>query len=92
VALTFQWDLRKAAANVRRHEVSFEEAATAFADPLSLTISDPDHSDEEQRFILLGVTCHGRTAVVAFTERGDDIRIVSARPATASERRAYEQG
>jgi uncharacterized DUF497 family protein len=92
VPLNFSWDPRKAASNTRKHAVSFEEAATAFADPLSLTIVDPDHSGDEERFILLGVTYRGQTVVVAHTEAGNDIRIISARPATAAERRAYEQG
>ena len=90
--LRFQWDARKAAANLRKHRVTFEEAATAFADPLSLTIPDPDHSEDEERYLLLGRGERGRLLVVAHTERGADIRIISARPADPHERRDYEEG
>jgi uncharacterized protein len=89
--LHFQWDPRKATANLRKHHLSFEEAATAFGDPLSLTISDPDHSRAEERYVLLGLTERGRLVVVAHTERGADIRIISARLADRHERRTYEE-
>jgi len=89
--MEFEWDPDKAALNLEKHGVSFEEAATAFGDPLSLTISDPDHSDDEERFILLGETYLGRLIVVVHTERQERIRIISARPATGRERRAYER-
>ena len=92
VALTFEWDEAKASANVRKHGVGFGEAATAFGDVLSVTVADPDHSLDEDRFILLGVTERGRLAVVAHTVRGDAIRLISARWATAKERRGYEEG
>ena len=88
--MKFEWDLEKARLNRAKHDVSFEEAATAFGDPLSVTISDPDHSDEEDRFILLGQTHTGRLVVVVLTDRGDKVRIISARLATRRERRAYE--
>lgn len=91
MALHFEWDHRKAAANRRKHKVSFEEAATAFADPLSLTIPDPDHSEDEDRFVLLGISYRNRLLVVVHTERGDNIRIISARKATRGERLQYEQ-
>jgi uncharacterized protein len=91
VALNFRWDPRKASTNLAKHGVSFEEAATAFGDPLSLTIPDPDHSDEEQRFILLGRSRQGRLLIVAHAEIGDTIRIVSARRAMRRERLAYEE-
>jgi len=87
MALAFEWDRRKAASNLQKHGVSFEEAATAFGDPLSVTIRDPDHSEEEERFVLLG-----RFLVVVHTERGDTIRIISARLAKGHERKAYEEG
>jgi hypothetical protein len=87
----FEWDPDKAATNLEKHDVSFEEAATAFGDPLSRTIDDPDHSEDEDRFILLGETLTGRLVVVAHTERRDNIRIISARQATPSERRDYEE-
>jgi uncharacterized protein len=89
--LRFTWDLRKAAANLKKHRVGFPEAATAFADPLSITIPDPDHSAGEERFILIGQTDHRRLVVVAHTERGDLIRIISARLPTRHERQTYEE-
>ena len=92
MALTFEWDEAKASANARKHGVGFDEAATAFGDVLSVTVADPDHSLDEDRFILLGVTEHDRLAVVAHTVRGDGLRLISARLATAKERRGYEEG
>ena len=92
MALSFEWDDVKAEANARKHSVRFEEAATAFGDPLSVTVADPDHSFDEDRFVLLGLTERDRMVVVAHTLRGDTIRIISARPATARERRCYEEG
>ena len=92
MSLRFTWDPKKAAANVRRHRVSFEEAATAFADANSLTILDPDHSQSEERFVLIGVSEQGRLLVVVHTERGDTIRLITARLVTRSERQAYEEG
>jgi hypothetical protein len=90
--LTFEWDAKKAATNAEKHGVSFEEAATAFGDPLSITIDDPDHSDEEERFVLLGMTHRGRIVVVAHTDAaGDAVRLISARLATRRERTDYEQ-
>ena len=90
MSLTFAWDQEKARANARKHGVSFDEAATAFGDPLSVTIPDPDPSNEEDRFILVGSTYRDRLLVVIHTERADNIRIISARLATRSERRTYE--
>lgn len=92
MALTFEWDEGKARRNADKHGVSFAEASTVFGDPLSLTIADPDHSADEDRYIILGVSSLGRLLVVAHTERGDNIRIISARRATRGERQAYEQG
>ena len=86
------FDPEKAESNRRKHGVGFEEAATAFADPLSLSIPDPEHSDEENRWILLGLSRRGRLIVVVHTDHGDRIRVISARPATRAERRRYEQG
>ena len=92
MALRFTWDPAKAAANRRRHGIDFAEAATVFADPLSLTIPDPDHSVSEDRFLLLGRSEQDRLLVVVHVERTtDEIRIISARPATRSERHAYEE-
>lgn len=90
--MEFEWDQAKADSNLEKHGVSFDEAATAFGDPLSLTIPDPDHSEDEERFVLLGETYLGRLVVVPHTERGERIRIISARLATGSERTSYEQG
>jgi hypothetical protein len=76
---------------VETHGVSFDEAATAFGDPLSRTIPDPEHSEAEERFILLGLSSRGRLLVVAHTERGDRIRVISARLASKREKRQYEE-
>lgn len=92
MAIKFEWDPRKAAANLRKHRIGFPEATTAFGDPLSMTIPDPDHSDDEERLLLLGQTEAGRLLVVAHIERGANIRIISARLAAPSERRVYEEG
>ena len=92
MALRFGWDPRKAAANRRKHRITFEEAAPAFGDRLSVTIPDPDHSSSEDRFILVGLSEASRLLVVAHVERGDEIRLVSARLATRRERRMYEEG
>ena len=92
MALGFSWDPRKAAGNERKHGVSFEEAVTAFGDLLSLTVPDPDHSADENRFLHLGLSDQNRLLVVAHVERGDDTRIISARLATRRERIKYEEG
>lgn len=92
MALRFSWDPRKAAGNERKHDVTFEEAVTAFGDSLSVTIPDPDHSVHERRCLLLGVSKLNRLLVVAHAERGDDMRIISARLATRRERFRYEAG
>ena len=90
MGLVFEWDAEKGLGNLEKHGVSFEEAASAFADPLSSTIADPEHSVGEERWILLGLSFTGRLVVVAHTERRDIIRLISARLATRSERRQYE--
>ena len=92
MGLTFRWDGSKAATNVRKHGVSFEEAATVFGDPLSLTIADTLHSEGEDRFVTMGQSAAGRLLAVVHTERGDAVRIIGARLATRRERRAYESG
>ena len=89
--MNFEWDPSKAASNVQKHGVSFEEASTVFGDPFSRTIPDPLHSDEEDRWVTVGLSAHMRTLVVVHTDRGDSIRIISARRATRPERRDYEQ-
>lgn len=90
--MRFEWDAIKAASNLAKHGVSFEEAATVFRDPLSATSEDPDHSLGEERLISFGVSVSGRLLVVAHTDRRDTIRIISARPASAGERKIYEEG
>ena len=91
MSLRFTWDSQKASANLRKHGVGFPEAATAFADPLSLTIPDPDHSVGEERFVLIGQSDRRRLVVVAHVERGELIRIISARLPTRRERKTYEE-
>ena len=89
--IQFEWDPAKAKTNLRKHGVSFREAATVLLDPLGITIFDPDHSDEEDRFITFGFSAAGRLLIIAHTERGERIRIISARGITRAEREAYEQ-
>lgn len=89
--MNFEWDEAKAATNFRKHKVTFEEASTIFEDDLSLTGRDPDHSVGEQRFITFGLSAENRILAVSHAERGDAIRIVSARPATRMERKMYEE-
>lgn len=89
--LRFEWDQRKAAANHRKHGVSFPEAETAFADEFGLLLDDPDHSTDEDRFVLIGLSAALRVLVVVhcYRARDDVIRLISARKATAAERRQY---
>lgn len=88
----FVWDPIKARKNLRKHGVTFEEASTSFYDPLAVTGADPDHSEGEERMVTFGVSSSGRLLVVAHTERGDAIRIISARITTKQERQIYEEG
>jgi uncharacterized protein len=93
MALAFEWDPDKAATNLAKHGVSFPEAATVFADPLSVTVPDPRHSHGEARFAIFGVSDRGRLLAVLYTERGDQgerLRLISAREATRRERASYE--
>jgi uncharacterized DUF497 family protein len=92
MSLEFAWDEDKAKTNLKKHRVSFEEASSVFGDPLALTIPDPLHSEEEERFITLGESHRRRILVVVTTDRGDSIRIISARVATRRERKNYEEG
>jgi uncharacterized DUF497 family protein len=85
----YEWDPRKALQNLRKHRVSFDEAMTVFSDWQSVTISDPDHSEAEDRFIVVGRSTRGRMLVVSHVERGDNVRIISARRADARERKEY---
>lgn len=91
MAITFEWDKAKAKVNLAKHGISFELATSAFYDPLSLTIPDPMHSVGESRFILIGVSDAGRTLVVAHSDRGQAIQIISARPASRKEKKFYEK-
>jgi uncharacterized DUF497 family protein len=86
------WNERKNLLNQKKHRVSFEEAATVFADPLEIMIDDPDHSSAEHRFISIGESFRRRLLVVSYSERANKIRIINARKPTGRERRAYEEG
>jgi hypothetical protein len=88
----FEWNARKAAANLRKHGVSFDEAASVFFDSLSATGDDPDHSLDERRFVTFGISSSGRLLVVAHVHHDDVIRIITARLATRPERKLYEEG
>lgn len=90
--MEFEWNPDKAAQNLEKHGVSFQEAATVFNDPLSMTFPDPDHSIGESRYVIIGLSRFGQLLVVAHTDRGEKVRIISARKATRQERRFYEQG
>ena len=87
----FVWDPSKAKGNLAKHGVSFDDAKTVFDDDLFLVFADPDHSTQESRFIIMGKSQHGRLLVVAYTERSDAIRIISAREATRHERKIYAE-
>lgn len=90
--MDFEWDPNKAVTNLTKHRVSFEEASTVFGDPVSLTLPDPDHSLDEDRFLTIGSTTAGRLLIVAHTDRDDRTRLISAREVTRQERHVYEQG
>ena len=90
--MEFEWNPSKEQSNVEKHGVDFTEAATVLGDPLELTIADPDHSVEEFRFLSMGLSSLNRILVVSYTERGERIRILSARVAAPKERRQYESG
>lgn len=92
MALRFEWDPEKAAGNLAKHGVSFEEAATVFSDPLGRIVDDPRHSTEEPRYVLLGRSERQYLLAVMFTERAGAIRMISARKATRRERREHEEG
>ena len=90
--LIFEWDVKKSASNEKKHGVSFEEAKSAFTDQFARLISDPDHSEQEDRFILLGASIHSRLLIVCHCVRSKDrIRIISARKADKQERNLYEE-
>jgi hypothetical protein len=90
--MEFEWDEGKAASNARKHGVSFHEAATVFGDPSAVTFLDPDHSENEHRFLTFGSSRSNQLLVVAHTDRGDKVRIISARRMMKYERRIYEEG
>jgi uncharacterized DUF497 family protein len=90
--MEFEWDESKAAANLSKHGVSFDEAKTVFDDPLYVDFYDPDHSYDEHRYIIVGQSRQGRVLIVSDTERDDVIRLISAREATRRERETYEEG
>jgi len=90
--VNLEWDPKKATKNVRKHGVDFHEAGTALEDPLSTTYPDPDHSVGEHRFLTIGQSAKGRVIIVSHTDRRNAVRIISARPATAHERKSYEEG
>ena len=87
-----KWDDKKAAANLADHGVSFDEAKTVFDDPLYVDFYDPDHSYEEHRYLIVGESRQGRLLIVSYTERGESVRLISAREVTPFERKAYEEG
>jgi len=89
--LTYEWDRRKEATNIKEHGVSFHEASTVFLDPLSMSFYDPDHSEDEDRFITLGIATTGKLLFISHTDRGTVTRIISAREATKKEQEGYEK-
>lgn len=90
--MIYEWDTGKASANLRKHDVSFEDAATVFLDPLAMTFPDPDHSGGEKREITIGHSARHRVVFLSHCQRGSRIRIISARKATRGERKQYEEG
>jgi uncharacterized DUF497 family protein len=90
--MEFEWDREKAATNVRKHGVTFQEAATIFGDPLAITFEDPDHSGNEYRYITFGLSLQKRPLVVSHTHREDRTRIISARLMDRKEKKIYEEG
>lgn len=90
--MKFEWDENKAARNLSKHGISFEEARTVFDDPLYVDFYDPDHSEDEARYLIVGASNQRRLLIVSYTERGDSIRLISAREVTRSEQKAYEEG
>jgi hypothetical protein len=89
--MKFEWDKNKAIENYRKHKIRFDNGIEVFRDPHSITIDDPDHSEDEQRFIDIGASDKGHILVVSYTERNHHIRIISCRKATRDERKKYEE-
>ncbi|MEG4273505.1 MULTISPECIES: BrnT family toxin [unclassified Microcoleus] len=90
--MEFEWNPEKATLNLEKHGVSFQEATTIFNDPLSVTFPDPQHSIGESRYVIIGISRYGQLLIVAHTDRGETVRIISARKATRQEQRFYEEG
>jgi uncharacterized protein len=90
--MKFQWDERKAEKNQLKHRVTFEEAKTVFEDPLYVDFYDPDHSQDEERYLVIGESRQKRLLIVSYTERKNSIRLISAREVTRTERQIYEEG
>lgn len=90
--MEFEWNPDKAKINLEKHGVSFQEASTVFNDPLSITFPDPDHSIGENRYVIIGISRFGQLLVISHTDRGEKVRIISARKTTQQERRFYEEG
>ena len=90
--MEFEWDDAKAAANESKHGVAFADAVTVFGDPLAVTVYDPDHSADEDRYVTMGLSITAKLLIVSHTDRGDQVRLISAREATRAERRDYEDG
>jgi uncharacterized DUF497 family protein len=89
--MEFEWDESKARVNLKKHKVSFEEAKTVFNDPFLITFPDPEHSEDEERYLSIGLSARDRVFVVVHTDRGENIRLINGRKATLRERRFYEQ-
>ena len=92
MSMEFEWDGKKAEANLSKHGIAFDEAKTVFADPLYIDFYDPDYSDEEHRYIIIGESQQRRLLIVSYTERNHKIRLISAREVTKRERKDYEEG
>ena len=90
--MIFEWDKNKAAKNLSKHQVSFDEAKTVFEDPLYIDFYDPDHSESEERYLIVGRSEQNKVLIVSYTERENVIRIISARKVTKAERKFYEEG
>ena len=90
--MEFEWDDAKSASNESKHGVTFADAVTLFGDPLAITVYDPDHSADEDRYVTMGLSITAKLLIVSHTDRGDQVRLISAREATRAERRDYEDG
>ena len=91
MSIIFEWDDEKAKKNLKKHKIAFQEGSTIFHDPFIATMADPDHADNEERYISIGLSARGRLLVVVYTERGEKTRLISCRKAEPPERRIYEE-